>query len=57
MEQKNKIKNSINNENDKLQISNDSKIKVPSNNDISTEERILSNRVTNDENLFNKIKI
>ena len=57
LEQKNKIKNSINNENDKLQISNDSKIKVPSNNDISTEERILSNRVTNDENLFNKIKI
>ena len=57
VEPKNKIKNSINNENDNLQISNDSKIKVPSNNDISTDERIISNSITNDENLFNKIKI
>ena len=57
VESKNKIKNSINNENDNLQISKDSKIKIPSNNDISTDERILSNSITNDENLFNKIKI
>ena len=57
VESKNKIKNSINNENDNLQISKFSKIKVPSNNDISTDERILSNSITNDENLFNKIKI
>ena len=58
IEQKNRQNNSVNESGDNILMKNDSKINIPFyNEDNATDERIMSNNITNDENPFQNLKI
>lgn len=57
-EQKNKQKNNVNEIDNNILMSHDSKINIPFyNEDNVTDERIMSNSITNDENPYQNLKI
>ena len=57
VEQKNKIKNN-DNISENIFMNNNSKINIPTDNEnLPTDERMLTNSITNEENLFQNIKI